>query len=65
MERHLGILTGGNIRCKSGINYFSGQIWASMPGYAQKDEGKLHYRFWSIRVTERCQLVRVVVRVMY
>ena len=52
MKRHLGILTGGNIRCKIGINYFSGQTWENMLGYVQKDEGKPHYRFWSIGVTE-------------
>ena len=52
MKRHLGILTGGNIRCKIGINYFSGQTWENMLGYVQKDDGKPHYRFWSIGVTE-------------
>jgi hypothetical protein len=52
MKRHLGILAGGNIQCRIGINYFSGQTWENMLGYVQKDEGKPHYRFWSIGVTE-------------
>lgn len=51
IRRHLGILTGGNIRCKIGIRYFSGQSWEYMLGYVQKDEGQPHYRLWSTGVT--------------
>ena len=51
IRRHLGILTGGNIRCKIGIRYFSGQSWEYMLGYVQKDEGQPHYRLWSVGVT--------------
>ena len=40
------LLASGIYRAKIGFAFFTGQTWAFMGGYVQKDKGKPHYRFF-------------------
>ena len=51
IRSHLGLVQGGNIRCKIGITPFSGQTWRYMCGYIQKDRRFSHHQFWQIGIS--------------